>query len=579
MKGKIKSRMTDGHVRPMPLALPLLAALLLFGACAPQATESDLYNRMFAADRLRVMYSGNEQAVDDARKMLAHAEQHASRYGKVLAYLSLTSLAAQSGDYDNMSRYMEVARASLDMSDPPFLQGYAYFVEGTVDFSTTLSVNSQLCYDKALRYFKPLGDSLMVASCYINKCNCHFLNLNSAAASACVDSARRWAPPSYRYTLRTYEAMLQNYLDHPREAAQIYAAIVSDAMSDTTLPSRPSPTSARFWTILYSNYIFASLHAGDHDAAQAQCHSLDSIATAFGSEFDRSNCRLMQAWIEAAEGRIDSALAICNDIYKNYRGFHQLAIHRSVVDLMVQCYTEQENYQKALEFSNIKTSLSARRMADARVLDEIVDRQQGYENHIRNLELRAAQVRIWMLLIGILFIISLATLLLYRQNRRLKERQSRVRELENEQRLREQQVEIDSARMEQATTREQMASFAGEVRRIAYDMPKNQRAKLLMGISRMEEQQQRDSWDEFAEGFARQNPSFVAWMELHAASLAPIETKICMLIRAGLSNREIADTLHLADNTIRTYRVRIRKKLSVPEGADLNAFISDLSEG
>lgn len=50
--------------------------------------------------------------------------------------------------------------------------------------------------------------------------------------------------------------------------------------------------------------------------------------------------------------------------------------------------------------------------------------------------------------------------------------------------------------------------------------------------------------------------------------------KICMLLRVGLSNREISDTLHLADNTVRTYRTRIRKKLSLGENDDLIAFLS-----
>ena len=50
-----------------------------------------------------------------------------------------------------------------------------------------------------------------------------------------------------------------------------------------------------------------------------------------------------------------------------------------------------------------------------------------------------------------------------------------------------------------------------------------------------------------------------------------------MLIRVGLSNREVADTLHLADNTVRTYRTRIRKKLALDGGnEDLNLFLSSI---
>lgn len=49
-----------------------------------------------------------------------------------------------------------------------------------------------------------------------------------------------------------------------------------------------------------------------------------------------------------------------------------------------------------------------------------------------------------------------------------------------------------------------------------------------------------------------------------------------MLLRVGLSNKEIADTLHIADNTVRTYRTRIRRKFQLAEKEDLNTFISSL---
>lgn len=128
--------------------------------------------------------------------------------------------------------------------------------------------------------------------------------------------------------------------------------------------------------------------------------------------------------------------------------------------------------------------------------------------------------------------------------------------------------------MEHATTKEQIASFAGEVRRVATGMPKNLRAQLLQGISRMEELKQQNEWDEFEQSFNRQYEGFCDSLRQHAQGITDIEMKICMLLRVGLSNREISDTLHLADNTVRTYRTRIRKKLSLGENDDLIAFLN-----
>lgn len=545
-----------------------LVVTLLVG-CDKKVNDEDYYDSLFRENRQRVMFVDNEHAVSDAHEMLDKAKKDNSRYGKVLAYLSLSSLSAQSGDYDDMRHYMEVARASLDVSDPPFLQGYAYLVEGVVDYSTRQSINSLLCFDKALLYFKPLGDSLMIASSYINKCNYFYVNGNKEAASSCIDSAIRWSPQCFCYTVRLYEAMRQNYEGGPQEAIVLYDSIVRDAMSDSTLPTWPTACNTRFWTLLYSNYIFATLMATDFEETERQYKSMDSIVRLYGSEFDYTNSRVMRAWIEAYKGNIDTALSICKHVYDSYNGFHQMTVRREVVNLMSQCYNEIGDYRMALKFSKEETRLRTNNATDALMLEEIVDRQQGYENHIRELEIKAVRTRTWLVVIVLLTVLLAVLFFFYRQRRRLME-------LEHEKKLYEQQSQLNSAKMEQAAAREQMSSFTGEVRRMAIELPKHLRVRMLQGISRMEEQQRRDAWDEFAENFEMQHPDFVAKLR-ERYSLQPIEVKICMLIRMGFSNREIADTLHLADNTVRTYRTRIRKKMNLlEESADLNVFIASI---
>ena len=507
------------------LTLLALSVGILQG-CRQREPDNRIYDDMFRESRKRVMFSGNEIAEADARKMLAYAEEHGSRYGKVMAYLSLTSLAAQSGEYDDMYRYMEVARASLDVSDPAFLQAYAYFVEGTVDYSTVLSINSLMCYTKALQIYKQLGDSLMVASCYINKVNYFSTANNRAAEQANLDSARNWAPNDYWYTIRLYEGVMENELGHTAEAIDIYSEL-------------------------------------EHD-----------IANRWGTDFDRHCCRLVRACIYAEQGPMDSAIAICNDLYENYHGYHEMTVKREALTLLTSCYESLGNYRQVLETSKALQALESTRSTDSRYLEEVFDRQRAYERSINELELRTARRGMAALVLSFLLVLIVVVFFLYRQSRKLADRQARIRELESEQRLLQQQAEIDTTRMEHATTKEQIASFAGEVRRVATGMPKNLRAQLLQGISRMEELKQQNEWDEFEQSFNRQYEGFCDSLRQHAQGITDIEMKICMLLRVGLSNREISDTLHLADNTVRTYRTRIRKKLSLGENDDLIAFLN-----
>lgn len=551
----------------------LLLALTLTN-CHKEDKDHKIYDNMLLASRERVMFVGNDQAEKDAKEMLNYAEQHNSRYGKVLAYMSLASLAAQRADFEDMARYMEIAQASLDLNDPPFLQGYAYFVDGTVNYSTHLDLNSLICYDKALRYFLPLRDSLMIASCYINKFNCYCMFNNIEAASSCLESAKEWAPSSFQFNTRLYSAMLLNDCSHPQEAVKVFSSLVEDARKDSCSHSYPSPNNARFWTMLYSNYIFALISANEIEAAEEQCKIMEETAANNGTYFDSTIQRLMTAWVAFAQNETDKTLEICHDIYANYHNDHIYTVQQQVLNLLVQCYNELGNYKLAFEYNNKLTQITYNQRFNAQIIKEIVERQQIYETQIHKLEMGRMRTRIWLLLVGSLLTITIIAFLLYRKDRHLKERQARIRELEQERMLTLQQNEIDSTKMAHATTQEQMESFANEMRRISSEMPKNLRVKLMHGINRMEEYREQDQWENFEQSFSRQYNGFIEQLLQKYPSLSPIEVKICMLIRVGLTNREIADTLHLADNTVRTYRTRMRKKLNLTENDDLNDYIS-----
>jgi len=47
------------------------------------------------------------------------------------------------------------------------------------------------------------------------------------------------------------------------------------------------------------------------------------------------------------------------------------------------------------------------------------------------------------------------------------------------------------------------------------------------------------------------------------------EMQVMKMVASGLTNKEIADQLHLSINTVRTYRVRILEKISVRKTNEL----------
>ena len=72
------------------------------------------------------------------------------------------------------------------------------------------------------------------------------------------------------------------------------------------------------------------------------------------------------------------------------------------------------------------------------------------------------------------------------------------------------------------------------------------------------------------------DPRLTALLAERFPDVSETEMKVCRLIRGNLSTKEIAEFLSLSERTVETHRYNIRKKLSVPKGQNLNAWLAAL---
>lgn len=61
--------------------------------------------------------------------------------------------------------------------------------------------------------------------------------------------------------------------------------------------------------------------------------------------------------------------------------------------------------------------------------------------------------------------------------------------------------------------------------------------------------------------------------------LTPREEEVCQLLLEGLDNREIQETLHLSESTVKNYVYKIVKKLGIRNREDLTRFFDEQSNG
>ena len=126
-------------------------------------------------------------------------------------------------------------------------------------------------------------------------------------------------------------------------------------------------------------------------------------------------------------------------------------------------------------------------------------------------------------------------------------------------------AEIRSVRAE---LEKELPRTEGQARRIA--------AETLELIGRvMEEDQDLPQIDSFLGG---EYDELVSRLTERCPALTPTEVRVCILIRLNLPSREIADSMFVTLDTVKSHRKSIRSRLKLPAGKNLAEFLTELAK-
>ncbi len=95
--------------------------------------------------------------------------------------------------------------------------------------------------------------------------------------------------------------------------------------------------------------------------------------------------------------------------------------------------------------------------------------------------------------------------------------------------------------------------------------------KVIREINR--EIDQDDYWEQFQFNFDEMHTDFVAKMKHNHPDISTNDHRLCCFLLLGLSNREIADILHITINGVEQSKYRLKKKMQIPENLTLNDYI------
>jgi DNA-binding CsgD family transcriptional regulator len=87
-----------------------------------------------------------------------------------------------------------------------------------------------------------------------------------------------------------------------------------------------------------------------------------------------------------------------------------------------------------------------------------------------------------------------------------------------------------------------------------------------------------NEWESFKEKFKSLNPNFLNLLLEKNSGLSKSEIRLLTLIRIGYSQKEIANILNIAPDSVKKARQRVRKKLTIPKSSTLREYLLNLDQ-
>ena len=85
-----------------------------------------------------------------------------------------------------------------------------------------------------------------------------------------------------------------------------------------------------------------------------------------------------------------------------------------------------------------------------------------------------------------------------------------------------------------------------------------------------------NQWENFRVHFERVHPSFFTRLKEKSSELSTNDLRHCAYIKMGLKRSEIAHLLNIIPKSVQISRIRLKKKLQIPQSSDLMEFITNL---
>ena len=552
-----------------------------FDSLANEINKTAIFNRTKSLEMLEKLYLMARQS-PDSTLLLAHC------------YYEDASLNYRQGIVDTL---LTIEIKNKLAQKPLPLQEYALLQSalGTNLVSEKGYADAFPLHFQALEAFEQLNDNRFIARVLNSLGNiCYYFDLQNLAENYYTEAIAHISPEYHEYYYIKINCFrMQSMLQDDESSIDSLCALLEVVNRNNYEELIP---------VLYLN-IGASLFEKDPKRAY------DFLEMSLSFDFENPK------WLSVIHSYLGLYYAGAKDYQKAlYYSFEAMKTMeenndfynlRYLYDNISSIYEQQQQYEKALLYSKKNQTLTFRLRSDLVAIETYQKYADTFLDTSKN-ELIIAEQTIQLknkqsLIIVILAVFSLLLVLLIllfthkqkqlkiSENRELSEKlenEKRVQQYEKRQRKleKEKQEEVINAKTRELTSYSLLVSNKNMILKQITDFTaqifdnKDNSIKIAKKINEIIQNNLNidEEWENFKMHFDKVHPDFFEKLKQACDSLTEENLRMCAYIKIRLTNKQIAQLLHVIPNTVITSRYRLKKKLQLADDEDLDCFISKL---
>lgn len=329
--------------------------------------------------------------------------------------------------------------------------------------------------------------------------------------------------------------------------------------------------------------------SGEFEKATVHINEAEKIAKSIDHQYRIGSILRFKAILAIEKGEFAAARRYKNEALQYLDTYREPSEESSVYFEMSEIYAGTNDYKNALELykkgrvlnDSLFTIEKEQQFEELNLIYETEKKDAAIEILNQKVELDSIRKKSLWGGIGLIGISSLLFIYSLIQKKK-KEKEILLREKNEEVKKREvAELELDFKKKELMTKVLQLAGkneflqkLEEEVKQLKSSVDDSV-SKASQKISRMIRYDgiDEDEWNQFAREFGSVHPGFMDELTKKYGNFSQSETRLITLLKLNLSSKDMANILRVSDEGIKKARYRLRKKMGLEKGEDLQGII------